>query len=246
MANVAHSHITSFLGAGNVLGDAELAVAIQGMVAQRPAVRDVLLNVWRAEEASCPRGASRPGSPSLLPTATIEINVGNLSSAQPAIPPRLAVGVDAAGGSASAVCSVAHEAVSGSAGVRRAALDLAAACGAKTVNSQHVLAVATMMFPAEAARVFGDKLCSQLVSLIEKSGLMLPHQGDCAPTKSSMSGDLGFDVDIKALFAVLDRDVEIGSSGPSALFAAIQKLPDTSEASQLLKTAKVFLEQSSA
>lgn len=219
--------IQELLSAASSVTDTELAVALQGILCRRPAVREVLLGVWQAEEAllaaAPPARHPPPPSPALKAAAR-----GADDGAGRAPAARALVGgpADPRSPPTDPVCRL-----------RIACRRLAAFHGAKAISSEHVLAAAVATLSEASASAFGSTWHACLVELFERSRLF-PPKSPGGPTGEQLS----FEAETEPLFTAMANAGGVGLAH-AALFAAFLALPDTAPASQLLEMAKVFAQR---
>uniref|UniRef100_A0A7S4WF95 Uncharacterized protein n=1 Tax=Alexandrium monilatum TaxID=311494 RepID=A0A7S4WF95_9DINO len=171
--------IGRLLAAAATLSDTELAVSLEGLLSRRPAAREVLLSVWRAEEAVA---TSVPGAAARLPAAVAA--AGAAPAAAPASAPQPKF-VPAQGPTTRFVAE---------------ACGFAARSGSSKLGTEHVLAAAVFTLQEESTRALGGLLYGQLADLLKKSSL------DPLPSGERPSGGetLRRDPEAEKLFSVLD------------------------------------------
>lgn len=112
--------------------------------------------------------------------------------------------------------------------LRNRARQFATAGSARAIDTEHVLAAAVELYPEEATRAFGSQLCETLLQLLEKSQLAPP------PADAASDAQLLIAEDAEALLDI---------NSPSALYEALQALPDAAAAVQLIEMAQVFAQR---
>mmetsp|Transcript_55102 Transcript_55102/g.155031 ORF Transcript_55102/g.155031 Transcript_55102/m.155031 type:complete len:251 (-) Transcript_55102:179-931(-) len=237
------------LAAATELSDAELAVALQGVVSKRPAVREMLFNVWSAEEdaadadgGEADAGATgQPGPASARRTTgagggSSSRRRGGTRAKRQGGGARPAAGQAApneTGGDAAAAAKEPEE--EGDATAEARIWDLsrrfAASGGASKVGTEHVLASVVEVFPGAAREALGQKLYEHLVDLLDKSQLQVP------PQNGPSGADIVFEQDAQELIARLP----LGE--PVEAFHMLKDLDDAAAATQLMTMASIFADR---
>lgn len=238
----------SLLAAAAALADIVLAVTLQGLACRRPAVREALLSVWKAEDAS--------GSPAAIPSTmpgTRRVDSTVASSAGPRCgaalgPAQTDVG-DIQAAIAAAVDTTLPKAVAASLlqaqpmplpGDHSAQLLARAGCyavqaGCREVGTEHLLAASAFMWPEDARSVFGADMHQQLQQLLARSGLEeIPADQPPAAPESHTCGP-----EVQRLLEACGRGIE-------EVFRALLCLPDDAAATQLLEMSRIFTQRSKA
>jgi len=218
MAIAEQTYISSLLSAAAQISDAELAVTLQGLLTRRTGVRQLLQNVWKAEDSL--QGVSNS---SLMQSSQRAVVVASNDPTRNT-------------SSSHAACPIVHaQPIHGPMtenALRAEASRFARFHSSNRVTSEHVLAAGVAVAPEVATDVFSSPLVDQLSELLEKSRLGPP------PLEFAASNEvLPFEADTAPLFVALN------SSGPSGFFESLLRMPDSAAATQLIEMAKIFMER---
>lgn len=239
------------LAAAGELSDAELAVALQGLLCRRPAIRQVLLSVWQAEEAKDSLPFDRVGwqaVPADVKSDKGDSGAGPLCSNRPTQEPpadehQLGCEAYCVGGDAARRVPVLD--------LRRRVTQYALQSGCFEVGTEHVMAAALEALPEHARAAFGEELMAQLLELLEKSQLAPPPRSGTSCHDGGKPEGAWLPVQegaVPLLALLLQAALPTGRDENAAaeFFRVVQELPDQASAVQLLEMAKIFAERSAA
>mmetsp|Transcript_21933 Transcript_21933/g.32812 ORF Transcript_21933/g.32812 Transcript_21933/m.32812 type:complete len:271 (-) Transcript_21933:218-1030(-) len=248
----------------SLLSDLDLAVALQGILSQRPAVQQALAKNWRASVQQQQQQSQLQPQPQSQPEQEQrqQQQQQQCQQQQPQSQPQQ----QQQSQRSAALAEGPHPEVAGSDAAdetrsfRYIAQSFAAGAGAREVASDHVLAAAVQAFPAAANAVWGEAFVWQLLQLLARSGLASPPPALTQPpppesAEASTLLDACQDLEIPPEIgppptsprALAARMVAAAAAAASVLpaerelFVALEALPDASAATQLLEMTKIYV-----